>query len=141
VAAWPQEKFHDRTPDVWADALRNVDPDDGLAAARLLVRSDNWFPSVARFLETANALARQRTVYRTALVESTEKPLPVEENLRRARELRASLRASPEDRRPSKRSLFRDGDPPVSSPRKLTRHAMSEAVAAARIHRTEDRYG
>lgn len=52
-AAWPNAKVDERTPQVWIEQLEPIDADDGREAAKRLVRSCQWFPSVAEFLDVA----------------------------------------------------------------------------------------
>jgi len=47
------------------DMLARVQPADGLEAARQLVAREDWFPTVSRFLDHAQAVARARAIAET----------------------------------------------------------------------------
>lgn len=58
TAAWPRTPLSEPTAHVWIDVLGDVDADDGLAAARRLITADEYFPSIARYLEVVHAVIR-----------------------------------------------------------------------------------
>lgn len=59
-AAWPRYELTGPTIGLWARQLEHTLPEDALAAAELLVKTDDRFPSLARFIETCRAEARRR---------------------------------------------------------------------------------
>lgn len=60
TAAWPKQEMPDPTVDLWLSVLTELHPDDARAAANTVVRNDQWFPSIARFLEAAGVAKRAR---------------------------------------------------------------------------------
>lgn len=58
--AWPSAKVNEGTPKIWAEMLIGVDPRDGAAAAKGLMGSSKFFPSIAEFKEAARAEQRAR---------------------------------------------------------------------------------
>lgn len=56
----------------WHDALAHVDPDTGLEAARLIVTTDRWFPTLARFMETVGSIRRRTLMDRPAVSDRSE---------------------------------------------------------------------
>lgn len=60
AAAWPNHEMPSETALVWADMLGDIDPDDGLAAARQVIQTSEWFPTINTFREAAQAVARKR---------------------------------------------------------------------------------
>lgn len=60
TAAWPKQDLPDATVDLWLSLLTELDLGDARAAANTVVRQDQWFPAVARFLEVAGAAKRAR---------------------------------------------------------------------------------
>lgn len=60
TAAWPDKQLPDETIDLWLEMAANVDAADAEDAARQIIREDQWFPSVARFLQMAEAKAHAR---------------------------------------------------------------------------------
>lgn len=67
TAAWPNQKLTEQTARVWIDALDRFDAQDGLEAANALIRSEEWFPPVTKFISTTQAIARRRSQDRPAL--------------------------------------------------------------------------
>lgn len=65
--AWPNTTVTPEQAEIWASQLIGVDPDDGREAARSLVGSSEWFPTVAAFREAVNAVARRRQLERRAI--------------------------------------------------------------------------
>lgn len=57
-AAYPNANVSEPTALVWAENLIGVDPDVGLEAARTLIRTTKWFPSVSEFIEHVGAAKR-----------------------------------------------------------------------------------
>lgn len=66
VEAWPSMEVGEHTAEVWADALSGVDTQHAHTAARKLVKSEQWPPSVARFLEVAREVKRAEDTDRQA---------------------------------------------------------------------------
>lgn len=66
-AAYPGAPVTEQTSLVWAENLIGVEPADGLAAARSLIRSSKFFPSIAEFVEQARAEKRARLPVTRAL--------------------------------------------------------------------------
>lgn len=60
-SCWPSATVSEDMTAVWAEQLTRVDPEDGLAAARTLMRSSKWFPSLSEFLDQTRVEARRRT--------------------------------------------------------------------------------
>lgn len=60
AAAYPNATVTEETAYVWGDMLREIDPLDGLEAARRLMKSSKFFPSVAEFLEAVKPLSAAR---------------------------------------------------------------------------------
>ncbi len=60
TAAWPNQDMPDRTVDLWLGLLSELDLSDAKEAARTVVRQDQWFPSVARFIQAAEAAKHGR---------------------------------------------------------------------------------
>lgn len=56
-AAFPTFPLADDTSALWVGELQNVAFDDGRQAAQQIIRGEDWFPSVAKFLAAANELA------------------------------------------------------------------------------------
>lgn len=80
-SAWPSKELPDDTADVWAMELVDVNPDYGREAAKNLVRSLTFFPSIAEFLDECRRIAttRRATPPVAALPQRTEPPdLPTE---------------------------------------------------------------
>ena len=71
--AWPNAQVTPEQAEIWASQLIGVDPDDGREAAKALVASSEWFPTVAAFRDAVNAVTRRRQMERRAL-ESAETP-------------------------------------------------------------------
>lgn len=59
-AAWPKYELPDETAALWASQLTRVLVVDALEAAAQIARTDEWFPSLARFVETVQICARRR---------------------------------------------------------------------------------
>lgn len=57
AAAFPNVTLDERTPDVWIDAVTDLDPVLGVEAAKSIAVSDAWFPTIARFREVVGSLA------------------------------------------------------------------------------------
>lgn len=60
AAAWPKYELAEETVAVWVDQFANVDFEVAQSAAKAVVASDEWFPSVARFRELVGVQMRQR---------------------------------------------------------------------------------
>lgn len=59
-ATWPRTELPDETAQVWASQLTRVLVEDALEASALLARSDEFFPTLHRFIDTCQAAARKR---------------------------------------------------------------------------------
>lgn len=59
-SAWPKTEIPDDTADVWAMELEDVNIDVGRAAAKLLVRSSTFMPSIAEFLDACRTESLHR---------------------------------------------------------------------------------
>lgn len=59
-SAWPKMELPDDTADIWARELEDVNVDVARAAAKRLVRSSTFFPSIAEFFEACKHEAQQR---------------------------------------------------------------------------------
>lgn len=64
-AAWPTMDISAATAMTWYDHLADIPVECGAEAARQIVASDRWFPSLARFREVALA-ERRRTEHANA---------------------------------------------------------------------------
>lgn len=53
VAAWPQMQPTTRAAELWAEMLEDVETTEGLAAAKRLIRTRKYPPSIAEFLDEA----------------------------------------------------------------------------------------
>jgi len=60
AAAWPNQTITEQTARVWMDLLADIDSEDAMAAARILIKREHWFPSVAQFRSEAEAQAHGR---------------------------------------------------------------------------------
>lgn len=60
TAAWPDKELPDETIDLWLEMAADVDFADAEPAARQIIREDQWFPSIARFLQVTEARAHGR---------------------------------------------------------------------------------
>jgi hypothetical protein len=54
-AAWPNQDVSEQTATVWMEMLDAVEVEDAMTAARKLVRTSHWFPSIAQFLNETHA--------------------------------------------------------------------------------------
>lgn len=61
-AAYPRNELHEETVLVWIDQFENADPAMALRAAKRIVASDEWFPSISRFREVLGLEIRQSQV-------------------------------------------------------------------------------
>lgn len=61
ASSYPAATVTEQTATVWADLLEDVNPDDGLAAAKALIKSSKFFPSIAEFREASRSARRIRT--------------------------------------------------------------------------------
>lgn len=59
--AWPSATITENTAPVWAEMLVGVDPVDGLAASKALMRSSKWFPALSEYIEAVQSATRIRT--------------------------------------------------------------------------------
>ena len=60
ASAWPNQDLSEPTVEVWRSFLDEIDADDGVAAAREVIGSERFFPSIARFREAATAARHAR---------------------------------------------------------------------------------
>lgn len=84
--------------EVFATALENVDDELGLLAGKRIIQSVDLgtrAPNPYLVLEQARAIKRAQQDATPRLPESTEPLLPVDENLRRLREVSERLRKKP----------------------------------------------
>lgn len=84
----------------WAELLVNVNPEDADKAMRQIAVSDEFHPSLKRFKETCESMARRRHMENAdtrGIEASTEEELPMSESAGRARALRAGLHAVKDD--------------------------------------------
>jgi hypothetical protein len=58
--AWPVMPVEDYTAHVWAEACHGLDGQDAVIAGKRLVKSEERPPSIARFIEEAKLVARNR---------------------------------------------------------------------------------
>ena len=94
TAAWPGKELPDATIALWAEQMRDVSVESGMEAARLLTRVDRFFPSYARFRETAFAASRRYEASRPPALEAGQYTAEAREvGLRALAECRASLAA------------------------------------------------
>lgn len=59
ASAWPRYELTEETVKVWVDQFSHVDFEVAQRAAKALVASDEWFPSVARFRELVSVELRK----------------------------------------------------------------------------------
>lgn len=100
AAAFTNHELPDNTPKVWATELADVNPEDARTAMHLLVKTETFHPSIARFRETCASMARRRHMANAdtrGIEASTEEELPMSESVGRARALRAGLHAVKDD--------------------------------------------
>lgn len=96
-AAWPNHELTKPTIALWARHLQHTVPADAMAAADLIVKTDEWFPSIARFMETVRARARSRVGHsQTAAIGAGDDP-PLEGDDAKAalEKVRAAVAAAP----------------------------------------------
>jgi hypothetical protein len=95
-AAWPGFALGDEQVTVWASQLHDVDARDARAAAQMLVRSDERFPTISRFRSTALGVTRRRLTEEAQAkglqAGPADRPAPREVGLERIAEIRARLR-------------------------------------------------
>lgn len=60
VTAWPDKELPDETIDLWIEMIDDLDYADAQAAAKDIVRHDQWFPTVARFRQQCEVHASRR---------------------------------------------------------------------------------
>lgn len=60
TAAWPDKDLPRETVELWLGMLAGLDYSDAKDAALDIVRQDQWFPSIARFLQQAEVHAHGR---------------------------------------------------------------------------------
>jgi len=58
-AAFPSARTEDATAIVWAEALAPLDLDVSLMAARAWINEEEWFPTVAQFLDACRREAKR----------------------------------------------------------------------------------
>ena len=85
-AAYPQTAISEATALLWADELAEIDPDQGLAAARRIVREDQRFPTIARMLEMVKACKPLPVTPELPYRGPVLSPEEVQNNLARVRE-------------------------------------------------------
>lgn len=61
-SAWPRMELPDDTADIWARELADTNADDARDAAKNLVRSSKFFPSIAEFLDECRMVAVRRRI-------------------------------------------------------------------------------
>lgn len=49
AAAWPNQDLPEATIALWADTLDDIPVEYAVAVAKQIVKTDEWFPSIARF--------------------------------------------------------------------------------------------
>lgn len=60
TAAWPNQDMPAETAELWIGMLSELDVDDAKSSARTVIRNDQWFPSIARFIQVAEAAKHAR---------------------------------------------------------------------------------
>lgn len=58
TTAWPNADLPDETLRTWSQMLAAIPYQSAAAAADAVIRSDNWFPSIARFREAFGSARR-----------------------------------------------------------------------------------
>lgn len=89
ASAWPRFDMTEETVKVWIVECKDVNPDDGQRAMRQLVRTQDFPPPIAKFLEAAAVARQHRTTEAPALPPAPVNPVPPPPQ---ARELAAKLR-------------------------------------------------
>lgn len=59
-AAWPNYEVTEQTVHVWHESVLDIDPTVANEAMRVLVKSCEWFPSIARFRQECATIAERR---------------------------------------------------------------------------------
>lgn len=59
-AAWPDKDIPAETIELWMELAEQVDVRDAQPAALQIVREDQWWPTIARFLEVCRVHERRR---------------------------------------------------------------------------------
>lgn len=79
VTAWPDKQLPDETIDLWIEMIDDITYGDAQAAARDIVKQDQWFPTVARFRHQCEVHASRRRTQdaaKTGLAPPTGTPPP-----------------------------------------------------------------
>lgn len=93
--AWPQFEVTKATAEVWGRSLADCDPVIAQEVARMLVKVDTRFPTVARFRDHyRQAKARQLEEQRAATLALPEAVLEPDQALERIRAIRAARRGA-----------------------------------------------
>ena len=57
IATWPTMPVGDATSEVWAEALEHIDYDDAVTAVKVLGKSEEWPPALARIVAASRGVA------------------------------------------------------------------------------------
>ena len=92
AAAWPAVPLPDESVAVWAEQLAGQDYETCQRVARHVVRTEERFPSIGRFLATANAMtSRMSTAEQDALALPGPPPASREDALEALKAARRAL--------------------------------------------------
>lgn len=95
TTCFPNYEVPDNATRVWVAEMADVQADDARLAMKAIVKSDQFFPTIARFRETCAGMARRRHMENAdsrGLAETTEEELSMSESAGRARAVREALR-------------------------------------------------
>lgn len=87
TATWPRHQLTPEQVAAWGLRVQSFDARDARAAVDALALTDEFFPSIARFVETCQCAARARMAEEgpRQLEEDTGPPLPRQEQAEHAR--------------------------------------------------------
>jgi len=97
-AAFPTHPLGTDTIELWVEVMAPLEADDAMAAARALIRSDEWFPPIARFLEYARQERDRRMRNQGKLDPVPEEPLTEEQRAKHVelvRQMHTLIRPAP----------------------------------------------
>ncbi|HEV2928406.1 MAG TPA: replicative helicase loader/inhibitor [Propionibacteriaceae bacterium] len=57
AAAWPNQEISRDTVELWSGMLERVNVEHAMAAAKVLIRNENWLPTIAKFLQAVETEA------------------------------------------------------------------------------------
>lgn len=61
VQVWPRTEIGEHTVEAWADATGDLDPTSAHTAMRRIAATDEWPPSIARFMAVYRLIEREAT--------------------------------------------------------------------------------